>query len=154
LEDAMLEPRFDMDLFMRACGWHPWTSRQDPGNRGETVLWWNRECMTFGRIGDRFFYDDADDWERMEAFFAQYPEAEIIGVWHTRPMTPDQPRQGYLTVHTRLTAPWPTACDEAFDLMIRWGCYDEEDRPEVRTAYERAAKSRSKATRGERQALK
>jgi hypothetical protein len=151
----MTEPLFDMDLFMRVCGWHRWESGPGSKKPEETILWWNRECMTFGRVGERFFYDDADDWECMDAFFAWYPEAEITGVWHGHWFGEVEPsrRKGYINVHTRLTAPWPAAFDEAFDLLIRWGCYEEEDRPEIRAAYDRAAKRQTRLVRGERQTL-
>jgi hypothetical protein len=51
----MPESTFDMDVFMRVCGWHPWPHRQEADKPEETILWWNRECMTFGRVRDRFF---------------------------------------------------------------------------------------------------
>jgi hypothetical protein len=134
---------FDMDIFMRVCGWHPWTYGNDPKESSET-LWWNHECMTFGRVGDQFFCDDIDDWERMDAFFEKYPEASITDVSHTpwHPVHGDNiPRKGYFGVHIRLTAPWPTSFDEAWDLMKRWGCdQDEEDREQLRKAYERMAR--------------
>jgi hypothetical protein len=55
LEEIMPESTFDMDVFMRVCGWHPWPHRQEADKPEETILWWNRECMTFGRVRDRFF---------------------------------------------------------------------------------------------------
>jgi hypothetical protein len=150
----MTEPPFDMDLFMRVCGWERYEFRQNPEHPEETVLWWNQECMTFGRVGERFFYNDVDDWEHMDAFFARYPEAEIVCVSHVPAMGTGQPRQGYLNVHTRLTAPWPTTFDEAFDLLVRWDCQAEEERAELRAAYNRAAKRQMRPARGERHTLK
>jgi hypothetical protein len=150
LEDVMNEPAFDMDLFMRICGWHHWGYEPDSKNPDETILWWNQECMTFGRVGDRFFYDDVDDWDQMDAFFAQYPEAEITSVRHNHWFGAVEParRKGYVSVHARLTAPWPMTFDEAFDLLIRWKCEAEEDRAELRRAYDRAARRQIRPTRG------
>ena len=145
---------FDMDIFMQVCGWAQWDFPQDSMRPEDTALWSNREGMSFGRVGDQFFYDHIDDWERIDAFFEKYEEASIIGVWHHAQPTLSPlmkagkdvnpgPRKGYISVQARLTAPWPTSFDEAFDLMIRWECGEgEEQRAQVRQEYERVMKSR------------